>query len=208
MRQQLPWQGLGHVLHDGRIEQVAHQLLPGALGDLAVVELLGEAVHALQPLRYRLGLVDIYLGVDDAVVVLERRGFSEEQIFHTGTVGVLDVSDTVEPDDLDGACAIGEQRHQPPARSLARRGEVDEPPTQLNIGHITADLVDVVYGASVDVSEGEVKEQVMECGYAQFLAQQLSAFGSHARQVLDVHSAQVVTHVSGYSRPARGRWGV
>ena len=206
--QQLAWQGLGDVLHDGRVKQVAHQLLHGALGDLAVVQLLGEAIHALQPLWHRLGLVDINLGMDDAVVILERRGFAEEQIFRAQTVGVLDVTHTVEPHNLDGARAIGEQRHQPLAHTLARCGEVDEPSTQLDIRHLTIDLVDVMNGAAVDVPEGEIVEQIVKGVDVQLLAQQLGTLRSHARQVLDVHAAQVITHVSGYFRPARGRWDV
>ena len=175
-------------------EQIAHQALHGARAKLAVGQLLGQAIDTLQPLRRCLGLVDVDLGVNNVIAILVERRLAEKQVLDPRAVGLHETLDTVEPNDLDGARAVGKEGLQSALAPLASRGECHKSSPQLDVGHLAVNLADVVNGAAVDIAEREIIDQVVECGYAQFLAQQLSSFGSHSRQILDVHPSQVASH--------------
>ena len=102
------WQRVAHLCRSGVLQQGGHEFVDSPRAHTSRMHALGEAIHALQSLCGLVGLVDVNLGMDDAVTVLVLGGFAKDDVFHTGLVVVLDVAQAVEPHHLDAAGAVAE----------------------------------------------------------------------------------------------------
>ena len=149
----------------------------------------------------------VHLGMDNVQMVAEHRRLAIEDVLGRGVIGLLDGSHTVEPHDLDGARAVGEERLQTALAALARRGEGEEAALELHCGLVTVQLVDMVDNAAVDIAEREVVQQVIVGTDAQLLLEQFGTFRSHAVQVLYVGMSQVRHRCPAGIRQGPGPWG-
>ena len=138
-------------------------------------------------------------------MIIEQRRFAEQDVFRVGVVGALYRCHAVEPDDLDGARAVGEQGLQTALASLADGVEREEASPQLDRRLVAMQVIHMVDDAAVDVAEGEVVQQVIVGRDAQLLAEQFGTLGPHAVHVLYVGVAQV-RHFSTSIRQGPGPW--
>jgi hypothetical protein len=76
--------------------------------------------------------------------------------------------------------------YQPALASLSDGLKTQDLPFQLDIGHVTVYLVDVIQTASVHIFIGEIIQQVMQGKEIQFLVQHRSPLRANALQILYV----------------------
>ena len=127
----------------------------------------------------------------DVHVVVEHRRLAEQNVGGVGVIGLLDGSHTIEPHHLDSTGAIGKQSLKTPFAALTHRTEREKPSLELHHRFIAMQLVDMVDDTAVDVTEGEIVQQVIIGTDVQFLPEQLGSLGTHTMQVLYVGVAQV-----------------
>ena len=119
--------------------------------------------------------------------VVEHARPSEDQIVGAYLVVLLGIFASVEPHQVQNACAVREMSHHTlAARSHLKGLKAEYVADDLHERHVARQLTHLVDFCAVNVFIGVVVQQVAIGVNAEFLAQHLLAVGPYARQVHDV----------------------
>ena len=135
----------------------------GARAEAVVLHLLGGVVNALQALTDEriLGVVFLYLGVDEVVVVVKLAGLTKKHIFHTRLEAILDPFQSSEPHHFDAACLVAEKTRGACGPRCTNHLDVRDGADQLIINAIIVDVGHLLNLAAVDIAERKLVEHIL-----------------------------------------------
>ena len=147
------------------------QLGDGACAKAMVFHLLGGVVDSLQSLADKrvVGVVLLYLGMDEIVVVVELAGLAEKHVLHAGLESVLEPFQATEPHHFDTARLVAEKASGACGPWCANHLNVGNRSNQLVINTVIIDIGHLLDLASVDVTERKLVEHILIGEHTKFL---------------------------------------